>query len=215
MRTVPETSHLFCTFSPLGNPRVAHGSEKISVGETHTARSEREVRFQQHWLTDNRGGGGLPCCPVSSSWRGPATWGTVPSGRWSKGRCGSWCRGSWRASAWSWAPPGDSSRTGCRCSPRWACNCGGGRPQREREKLSGFTSAGYQRKYLPSYSCAAGNEYKKGNMDLSPGKWPETVMFSVTVRTDSLPRSQLRSRAAQGCMKFVLGLRRESGWNKS
>lgn len=66
----------------------------------------------------------VPYCRASSSSPGPGTWGNVLSGRWNRGRCGSWCRGSWTASAWSSAPPGGSSQTECRCSPQWVCSCG-------------------------------------------------------------------------------------------
>lgn len=98
-----------------------------------------------HWESQPRGGWGkkpgilrcemhtgpadqcqrcVPYCRASSSSRGPGTWGSVLSGRWNRGRCGSWCRGSWTASAWSSAPPGGSSQTECRCSPQWVCSCG-------------------------------------------------------------------------------------------
>lgn len=74
----------------------------------------------------------VPYCRASSWSRGPGTWGNALSGRWNRGRCGSWCRGSWTASAWSSAPLGGSSQTECRCSPQWVCSCG------FRKKVSGL-----------------------------------------------------------------------------
>ena len=59
----------------------------------------------------------LPCCLISSLWPGPGIWENDLRGRWSKGRHGLASHGSCAESAWSLAPPADSSQTVCRCSP--------------------------------------------------------------------------------------------------
>lgn len=107
--------HSFTPFNwEAESPNLAEGggeNSSILRCETHTGAADQCQRC-------------VPYCRASSWSRGPGTWGNVLSGRWNRGRCGSWCRGSWTASAWSSAPPGGSSQTECRCSPQWVCSCG-------------------------------------------------------------------------------------------
>lgn len=72
--------------------------------------------------------------------------------------------------------------------------------------MSGFMPVGKGKNMCLLIRASVMNQ--KGNMDLSLGKSVETVMFSVTERFDSVPRSQLRvvqlSATLNLCSVYVL-----------